>query len=495
MRKRWVGLAALCFLVVLGGCGSRQEPVKVYFFHNNPCASCNERGELEKAVAGLELPGDGAFEIWEYRAFSPESAGAVNSLKEFMGNPAVVPYPLVVVGDRVLAGYDAIREGFPGALREAAGKASSFDPNAASGQRVLSESPTVPPGVSYGVLFTTEACGDCRKAERALGLLPGEVEVLGRESKVEIRTLSIAQAGNTELLQDFFEAYQVPVKEQRVPILFLRERYFSGESAIADNAEAALLQGGGLEFRYPEPRKGQQGLSLWSTAAVGFLNGWNPCALSMLFLLLSLVLPMKNGVPYGISYLIGKFAAYFGVGMALYWAASAVSFTFLSGVQVFGTLILAVFCAVFAVLNFLDFLSAMRQEYGKIRLQLPTSLRKLGSGLITAAAGKGGGRFPALLFFLLGIAVSGGEFLCTGQVYLAAILYLAQTGGNSGVPLAHLLLYVAVMCLPSALILLLAGKGKRILELSESSRKKMPWVKLLNTLVFLIFLGFALASF
>ena len=122
MKGKWLGCLLLCLgLLLLGGCqpAAQDQPVKVYFFHNNPCESCDELGKLETLLQGLELPKDVKFELREYRAYSPEQAQAVKNLKAYLGSPQVIPYPLVVVGDRVLAGYEEIGQGFPQALEEA----------------------------------------------------------------------------------------------------------------------------------------------------------------------------------------------------------------------------------------------------------------------------------------------------------------------------------------------------------------------------------------
>ncbi len=498
MKGKWLGCLLLCLgLLLLGGCqpAAQDQPVKVYFFHNNPCESCDELGKLETLLQGLELPKDVKFELREYRAYSPEQAQAVKNLKAYLGSPQVIPYPLMVVGDRVLAGYEEIGQGFPQALEEAQKAKTVFDPS----QTVLEEGEEpaalgplreVDSKSSYGVLFVTEACGECRKAEEALALLPRELELEGAASPVEIAILSVAQPENAGLLKAFFESYRVPLEKQRVPVLFLRERWLSGAEAIEQEAGKALEAGEGLNFVYPEQEEEKGGLSFWTTAAVGFLNGWNPCALSMFLLLLSLVLSTGKGVRYGALYLCGKLLAYFGVGFALFRLAGAIDFKALSGIRLAGVLLLVLFCGVFALLNFLDFFAALRQEYGKLRLQLPEKLRALQQRLIAGAA-KSGGKFPALVFLLLGAAVSAGEFLCTGQVYLATIFYLAQRGTGT---LWHFALYAAAMCLPSALLLFWAGRGKRALELSEFSRKRLPWVKLATAMAFLAFLVLALCT-
>jgi hypothetical protein len=90
--------------------------------------------------------------------------------------------------------------------------------------------------------------------------------------------------------------------------------------------------------------------------------------------------------------------------------------------------------------------------------------------------------------FFLGAAVSAGEFLCTGQIYLATILYLlrADTGGNT-VAFVSLLCYTLAASLPPAVLVVFCYKGKQALALSEFVRQRMPLIKIANALIFALF--------
>jgi hypothetical protein len=98
--------------------------------------------------------------------------------------------------------------------------------------------------------------------------------------------------------------------------------------------------------------------------------------------------------------------------------------------------------------------------------------------------------------FFLGLAVSAGEFLCTGQIYLATILYLLRANpGGRPLALAALLCYTLAASLPPALLVLFCYKGKQALALSEFARKKMPVVKIANAALFALFAFLAFLFF
>ena len=87
-----------------------------------------------------------------------------------------------------------------------------------------------------------------------------------------------------------------------------------------------------------------------------------------------------------------------------------------------------IFAAVFfilAILYLIDFVNVKRKQYGKIRMQLPTALRKWNHERIEKAS-KINAKWMIPAAVVLGIMISAGEFFCTGQVYLAAILYMMK---------------------------------------------------------------------
>lgn len=482
MKKRIsLGLAmALLLSLFLTACGaepSKKQDLPIYYFHNNACSACNEVQYLWDALAAAEKT-DITYHVVEYKIYQAEAKEALAALKNIDSNPS---YPLIMVGQRMISGYDAITKEFPSALRDYAKhpKDTLFTiPQGGTPEAPVADRlnyPTVSAETDYGVLFTTESCGDCAKMKEALKEMPFTYE-----------ERSITEGDNAERIQGFFEKYRVPESEQKVPILFLRDTYFFGAEAVEKGLATSIEAGDAKNFQYPEELPEKTELSIWATLGTGLVNGLNPCALSMLFLLLSLLVSMKEGVvSRGLSYMGGKFAAYLLVGLGLSLIADSLSLSWLSGLKTAGTILLLCFSLVFAFGNFMDFYQARRENYGKIRLQLPGFLRKLNGQAIEGVAAKHRGWVLIPILFGLGALISAGELLCTGQIYLASILYAAQAGG--GVPILHLVLYVSAMCLPSVAAVLLVGCGKRVLDLSEFSRKHLPVIKLINGVLFVAF--------
>jgi hypothetical protein len=98
--------------------------------------------------------------------------------------------------------------------------------------------------------------------------------------------------------------------------------------------------------------------------------------------------------------------------------------------------------------------------------------------------------------FTLGVLVSAGEFLCTGQIYLATILYLLRTNtGSFALAFLAFLCYTIAAALPPALLVILCHKGKQAMALSDFVRNRMPVIKIANTLFFAFFAAFAFFYF
>ena len=97
------------------------------------------------------------------------------------------------------------------------------------------------------------------------------------------------------------------------------------------------------------------------------------------------------------------------------------------------------------------------------------------------------GRFWYPMLFLLGIVISAGEFLCTGQVYLAALLYMAgQNGAFNGEIVGNLLIYLSAMCVPMILLAVLVSRGKSVMSASHISLKILPVAKLAYSIFFFV---------
>lgn len=335
------------------------------------------------------------------------------------------------------------------------------------------------------VLFTTASCDSCRNVktwmEEHLSGLP-----------VKTAEESIMEPSGYELLQMMIRHYEVPDQDQQVPVLFYRGGYLSGEKAICEGILVLLEQepymgswtdiGDDIrEERMPEKQ------AWWKILLTGFVNGLNPCGMSMLLMVLSLLMNTESGFLKGsLSYLAGKFIAYFFMGTGAFFLFAAVETSGFLQLERGLTAAFAVLAFLIGILNFVDYRNVRRKQYGKVIVQLPAALRKKNHRWIEKLK-----QIPAMFLvpflFGLGMVISMGEFFCTGQMYAASVLYMGRMQSRITAEIVlWLLLYVSAMCLPLLLLILVIQKSRNLLAVSRITLEGMLAIKCINGVFFLI---------
>ena len=349
------------------------------------------------------------------------------------------------------------------------------------------DSPIEPrdPSDSLIILFSSATCISCFRALDFLDSLDAEYTLdSGGSTRIDKRIISINEQDGAATAQRFFDAYDVPQVNRRTPILFYTSGYLQGDHVIIQNLEMLIRSGALQNFKEREATP-DISLSMPIIFGAGLLGGVNPCSVSMILLLLSLLAAKPNRIVMaGGVYIISRFITYLLLGLVLHRSLQALSsdaFRFAAGAAKWVAVGLAVGLC---ILNILDYFNARYEKYGKIRVQLPAKLRAFNNELIKKTVNTGT-RFLIPLIFLLGVVISAGEFLCTGQIYLATILYILQSGDISAVP--AFLTYVTAMIIPMIILLFICVRGRRILEVSEFARRNLPLIKLANAALFLAF--------
>lgn len=342
-------------------------------------------------------------------------------------------------------------------------------------------------------LYVT-ACQSCAHVKALLSELPEEIEVQTAQGHVRSR-LTVEEvniAADLPAAQSLFARYGVPEADQMAPTVFLRDTYYAGAEAILASLESALLAGDAilsedaiLAGDAPAQREGEAAggariLGVSACVTAGLIAGLNPCALSMLLVLLSALLSAgRNAGRYAALYLAVKGVCYFLTGTALYallgrWQAAWLP----AAVRLLATTLSGVLIA----LNLMDAMNALRERYGKIRNQLPAGLR----GRLNRALRRAVASHPVHLGAAVaaaGALVAASEFLCAGQVYLATLLAGVQSGVERGRMLLLLATYCAAFLAPSALLAGIVTRTRALFEASDVLRRAMPLIKLLTALV------------
>ena len=501
-KKLWL-LCVFCLMAVpLAVHASEDEDtLHIYFYHETSCGTCDgttEFYEVFNAQVG-DIKADYLYEVIEVNTFK---AGGTERLEEHLKTLGKtrkdVSLPCVIIGTDVLSGLPEIESGIRESFLKYAKTPSatyvdlSDEENTEAADLNAFADIEVPKDSAYLCGFVTLSCHDCERAQAYYETLPESVTVEGKEYPLVIQLFSIAEPEGIEKIRAMFEAYQVPEEDQLVPIVFYKNGYIAGAANIEAELGAHLTNGDLLDFQYPEQADAVEPLKagdLPGIALTGFINGFNPCSISILFLLLSLIMIDKSRIlKVGFTFMAGKYVAYFLLGIGLYSLISVMDFVWLETVQKVISVILIAAALYLAVLNLMDFFAVRKEEYGKVRAQLPESFRRFNNNLIKKVLKNQNRRWLLPIIFLAAMLISAGEFLCTGQIYLGTIIYMLKRGtGSMTLTIIAFLVYITAMCLPQTIMILLVRGGANVISLTEETRKRFPVIKFVNFLVFILF--------
>lgn len=485
------------------------DEIEIEFYYENVCASCEGDSAFFKLYQ--ECLTQEEKEVFRgkaasYNIFLDSCKERYQKRREALGIPEGTELPVLVIAGRWVSGLDKMEEllhevaanavegskGTAGAVQgigEAGGEVEAGDTKDAKETALLverleaeleaGELPTV-------LLFTTESCEDCERVKEWL-----ERQEDGKRAVLEC---NIIREPWVDFLKSMFLEYGIEEGKQKVPALFYGDHaWTSAEDILALEKEEwedpkendrllFHIQRVGKRMESGQETGTGNGQNLWTLAGAGLLAGLNPCSISMLLMLLSMVVAEKASVwKNGLLYLGGKYAAYSAIGMAIYVSAAELDAHLLSraGYILNGALVFLFVAA--GVLYLVDAVRVFHQEYGEVRTQLPTGMRKWNHRLIRRV-GNYTGMLKPLLVLGLGMAISVGEFFCTGQIYMASITYLLKDQVRGVWP--YFLAYVTAMSLPAFLMLMVIQKTRNTEHVSEFMLRHLGAVKIFNALLF-----------
>jgi cytochrome c biogenesis protein CcdA/glutaredoxin len=345
------------------------------------------------------------------------------------------------------------------------------------------------------VYFYLNVCKSCNETEKSLKELSSIVKESGKDIIPDIRMYNLENSKSYELLLKYIDRYKVPKEMGKVPILFIGNKYFQGKDEIEKGLKDVISEGNNI----PEtPLLASQSIN--SKAIVeekfskingigvfftGLVNGFNPCSLSMLLFFLSVLIARKGRIiGIGLAFCLGKFIAYLALGTVMYKLLSTINMELYSTIIkiVMGAIILTII-----ILNLKDYFAARKEEYEKIRMQLPKVLRKKNHNWIKKLESLKDERIIILLSFLLGSLIAVGEFLCTGQLYLTTILYILQNNPVMNFKaFMYLLIYDLAFIIPLIAVIIAVNRGREIFDISELFREKLAAIKLITAIAFLV---------
>lgn len=319
-------------------------------------------------------------------------------------------------------------------------------------------------------IFFSPTCPECHKTLKFLSQLE-------RKERIKIVKYDLSNPQNIGTLLEFYKSYGIPPERWGGTLaLFASSHCFTSYKDIRDNLPK-ILRG-----RAPPPSAKQSGkflpsLSILAIFSAGLLDGINPCSLSLIILLFSLLtgIQRKRILYLGSSYILGSFIAYGLLGMGL--------LQIIKGIYAVSLLSLLFPPLMSSFMLFL-LITTLRQPptCTSDRYLLPILNKMRG--------------YSSLIFFFLGALVSLIELFCTGQVYFPTLSYIWTEKSLRLYALPLLLLYLSAFIIPLILVVLLLWWGKRWELWGE---KALIWERRLLILfflfMFLYFLYRSLVSF
>ncbi len=333
------------------------------------------------------------------------------------------------------------------------------------------------------VYFGSKLCSGCQEVE-ASGVFD-ELEAQGLNVKKYILEDDSSYTG---IFRNYQYTYGVKDSEKAVPILFVGDTFVNGVENIKKMTFNEEIKTLAQTPMLPIEEAPAGGIQIVYLMLLGLLDGINPCAIAMLIIFISLLGFSKEKkvlLKVSITFMSAIFISYFLFGTIL--------FRFLSVFAHLGFLVTVVpyvilgISVVLFLLNFYDYLVTRKQQYDKVKNQLPKGIQRFNRNLMkkfTDAMEKDS-IYMYVITFVLGLIISVTEFLCTGQAYLTAILHLIHFSDHVMRGILLLFMYNILFILPLIIITVIAVKTKSVMGVTVFMREKLHIVKLINAIVFL----------
>ena len=321
------------------------------------------------------------------------------------------------------------------------------------------------------VFFYSPSCGSCDEERKVLS----ETADIWADYIIVEEKKTDTEVVFEELLL-FEKHYGAKIDEPAV--IFVGDQYLAGKKAILnqlDDVIAQELAKGSITFVPADldggiPSANEKDLpsviinrfhsfTVGTIAIAGLLDGINPCAFTTIIFFLSMLTYLGKSkqqlAAVGIGFTAAVFVTYFLLGLGLLGAIK--TFSVSRGISTWVTYVVAFLAFFLAGWSLLDAIRYIKTKSTKnVTLGLPNSIKtkihnviRIGlttRGLVIGSVGIG---------FLVALL----ESVCTGQVYLPTIIFVARSPGLRTGAIGYLLFYNLMFIIPLVVILVIAYFG------------------------------------
>lgn len=215
-----------------------QDGDPVYYFYDNPCASCDTEGEfvdLFNEQVG-DVKRDAAFRLVMINIFRSGSDRLLQEA-ERAGVPAEErAAPLVIIKNGFLRGDQEIRNGLRALFIEQFGLEDAPSPAPPAPARTPLGPEAFAPvqtGILYMRYYYRDTCPDCQKVEDLLA------EFEKSRPALRFDRLSVENEACRDELYRLFDQFQIPQERREIPAVFWQNGALLCEDVTLENLEAA----------------------------------------------------------------------------------------------------------------------------------------------------------------------------------------------------------------------------------------------------------------
>jgi cytochrome c biogenesis protein CcdA len=342
---------------------------------------------------------------------------------------------------------------------------------------------------------------NCRRCEAVIG--EAKRVAAERAGRVELRIID-CEKDRAEIprLLALLKRYPDAPRVSPSIVALVGDAVLLGADGVVENLRAVVARqlergGSALVVRRLDGPAGDgdlaAGLGLVPVVLAALADGVNPCAFAAIVLLISILTTARPSdsasestarglLLGGGAFIAGVFVTYYAAGMA--------ALTVIGGLGAFPTARAILFWVVWAlavagaVFSAVDAWTYYRTgDPKRLKLKVPAALRSLFVPVLR-------GRFRRLGLiaggFASGVIIAVLEGVCTGQMYLPTIQYMASTPGLRLRGAAYLFLYNALFVLPLVAILAAAVAGAHFHRLSSFLRRHIGETKIAMAVVFVV---------
>ncbi len=347
------------------------------------------------------------------------------------------------------------------------------------------------------VYFYVENCEGCQAIDDA-GILP-----LLEAQGVTIIIKDLRYDENIERMSAYSDFYRVPARQRYTPLMFAGEDYYFGGQAIINayyrgdlfaSAQNQLLN-------VPDEYISLTGFSgLLRVIVAGLIDSVNPCAIAMLLMFISMVGVLKDRktlLMISLSYIGAIFITYFLIGIFLFTLMQTYAAQ-INTVQTGLYIGFAALCLVLFAITFYDFMVTRKQDYSKVKNQLPQFIQAFNKRFMSKFTRAITDEKPSVkrtflaigIPFLIGVVVAFTEAACTGQVYGLILISIRSVHPTTGY--IYLFVFNIIFVLPLIVIASIAIYSRNIMGISNFIRERLPMIKLATSIFFFLMMFYFL---